>query len=99
MSFEWVQTHNIVAFFDAAHPTMEEWHAMYAGKIIRLYKDGVTVDALIADTCGDTDCGGCCTANSHPETGLLVDLEYHVVSGILFPLKYRRTSCRTPKKS
>jgi len=31
------------------------------------------VDALIADTCGDWDCGGCCTENSHPETGFLVD--------------------------
>ena len=31
--------------------------------------------AMIADTCGDYDCGGCCSANA-AETGYLVDLEY-----------------------
>jgi hypothetical protein len=78
MSFEWVQTHNVVAFFDADHPTHEEWLALYANKVIRLTKGEVIVDALIADTCGDEDCDGCCTENSQP-SGRLVDMEYWTV--------------------
>ena len=80
MSFEWVQAHNIVAFFDAAHPTYQEWLSMYANKTIRLTKGEVTVDALIVDTCGDADCGGCCTENSQP-SGFLTDIEYWTAVG------------------
>ena len=57
MSYDWVETHNIIAFFDAANPSYEQFTSMYAGKIIRLTKGGVTLDAIIADTCGDHDCG------------------------------------------
>lgn len=79
LSYDWVQTHNIIAFFDRNHPTYDEWLSMYAGKWIRLTKDAVTVDALIADTCGDSDCGGCCSANSHSDSGYLVDIEYETL--------------------
>ena len=74
MPLEWVQSNNLVAFFDAEHPTYEEWLELYANKIIRLTKGDVVLDALIADTCGDADCDGCCTANSQPY-GKLVDME------------------------
>eukprot|EP00661_Eupelagonemidae_sp_cell13_P020071 gene20071-biopygen1012 len=44
----------------------------------KFYRAGRVRDAfvaLIADTCGNNDCGGCCSANSHPQTGYLVDVE------------------------
>lgn len=72
---DWVQSHTLVAFFDARHPTIEEWRERYANKVVRLTRGDVTVDALIADTCGDWDCDGCCSANAEP-SGVLVDMEY-----------------------
>lgn len=75
VSLEWVQSHTLVAFFDTNYPTIAEWRERYANKIIRLTRGEITVDALIADTCADSDCGGCCTANASP-SGALVDMEY-----------------------
>lgn len=40
-------------------------------------KNGKTFDAIIADTCGDKDCGGCCFRNA--KGGFLVDMEYYTV--------------------
>lgn len=47
-----------------------------------------TFQAIIADTCADTDCDGCCTRNSHPTTGYLVDMEYYTVVNV-----FGTTSC------
>jgi hypothetical protein len=38
-----------------------------------------TFNALIADTCGNQDCSGCCARNANPTTGFLIDMEYHTV--------------------
>jgi hypothetical protein len=46
----------------------------YAGKKIRLTKNGKSFVAVIADTCSDKDCNGCCTRNS--KNGFLVDVEH-----------------------
>lgn len=53
------------------------WKKNYANKKIRLTKNGKTFEALIADTCGDNDCNGCCFRNS--KGGFLVDMEYYTV--------------------
>jgi hypothetical protein len=39
---------------------------------------GKMIEVLVADTCGDDDCDGCCTANVG-RTGNLVDMEYNTV--------------------
>jgi hypothetical protein len=38
-----------------------------------------TFNALIADTCGNQDCSGCCARNANPTTGYLIDMEYHTI--------------------
>ncbi len=50
----------------------------YAKKTIQLTKGSVTFNATIADTCKDSDCSGCCSANAKP-SGFLVDMEYYTV--------------------
>ena len=50
----------------------------YGSKCIRLTRGDVDFVALIADTCGDHDCGGCCSRNSNSD-GYLVDIEYETV--------------------
>ena len=73
-SFEWVKSNNLVAFFDSKDPNGVNWKSKYAGKKIKLSKDGKTFIATIVDTCSDKDCGGCCSRNA--KGGFLVDLEY-----------------------
>ncbi len=39
--------------------------------------------ATIVDTCGDDDCGGCCSKNASSKYGdgkTLIDFEYHTAS-------------------
>jgi hypothetical protein len=73
-SFEWVQSHDLVAFYDDADPDGSEFHQKYGGRRIRLRKDGHEFEALIADTCGNQDCNNCCSENS--QGGYLVDVEF-----------------------
>ena len=49
--------------------------SQYCGKTITLKKNGKTFTATVADTCSDSDCGGCCSANA--KNGYLVDIEYY----------------------
>jgi hypothetical protein len=74
-SYEYVSTNNLVAFF-STHGD----NASYGNQQIRVLmpSSGQTVDALVADTCGDSDCNGCCTTNAQP-SGYLVDMEYWTV--------------------
>eukprot|EP01084_Bolivina_argentea_P246206 412095_1 len=65
-SFEYVQTHNLVAFFDASYPNGSYFNNHYGGRNITLTKGDVTITAVVADTCGDSDCNGCCSNNSRP---------------------------------
>ena len=70
----WVQSNNIVSFYDSKDRYGVSWKKNFAGKTIRLSKGGKSFNATIWDTCGDNDCGGCCYRNS--KGGYLVDLEY-----------------------
>ena len=74
-SYEFVSNSSLIAFYEYGQDT-QHFHSAYGGKNITLVKAGVVVfEALIADTCADSDCNECCSANS-AETGFLVDLEY-----------------------
>jgi hypothetical protein len=73
-SLSWVQSNNIVAFFDSSDPNGKMWKLKYANKKIRLTKNGKSFVATIVDTCGNGDCNGCCTRNA--KNGFLVDMEY-----------------------
>eukprot|EP01083_Nonionella_stella_P074138 200971_1 len=77
-SFNYVQQNNLIAFFDINDPNGETFMTNYGGKTITLTKDNTIITALIADSCGDHDCNGCCSTNSQP-SGYLVDMEYWTV--------------------
>merc|ERR1712241_314922 len=76
-SFDWVRDNNIVAFF-----TDHGNNSKYGNKRIRLKAAGKEIEALIIDTCRDSDCpevsDGCCSHNAQP-SGYLVDMEYWTV--------------------
>eukprot|EP00808_Paulinella_micropora_P025708 g58618.t1 len=78
-SLSWVQSNNIIAFYDNSDPSGSQWRTRYGGKRVRLSKsyNGRTYawESTIVDTCGDGDCGNCC-ANNARATGYLVDIEY-----------------------
>eukprot|EP01084_Bolivina_argentea_P081442 147470_1 len=78
LSFTYVKLHNLIAFYDSSDPNGEKFDNTYGGKTIRLTKGDITFEAIIADTCGDFDCDGCCTKNAKP-SGYLVDMEYWTV--------------------
>jgi hypothetical protein len=73
-SFSYVKSHDLVAFYDDRDPDGTNFDKNYGGKTIQLKKGSKTFNALIADTCGNSDCNGCCTQNS--KGGFLVDMEY-----------------------
>jgi hypothetical protein len=73
-SFSYVKSHDLVAFYDDHDRSGKSFNKNYGGKTIQLKKGGNTFSALIADTCGNSDCDGCCTQNS--KHGFLVDIEY-----------------------
>ncbi len=66
-SREWVRSNNIISI----HSKDAD---QYKLKTLRIRQDGRTIDAKVYDMCADSDCNGCCSANSS-ETGFLVDLE------------------------
>ena len=72
-SYNYVRSNNLIAFF-STHGD----NASFGNKRIRISALGKTVEGLIADTCGDGDCDGCCTQNAG-SSGYLVDMEYHTV--------------------
>jgi hypothetical protein len=73
-SFDYVKSHNLIAFYDDSDPNGKDFNNRYGGKTIHLKKDGNTFDAIVADTCGNNDCNGCCARNS--KHGFLVDMEF-----------------------
>ena len=73
-SLSWVQSNNIIAFYDSKDKNGVNWKKNYANKKIRLTKGGKTFVATIFDTCGNQDCNGCCYRNA--KGGYLVDIEY-----------------------
>lgn len=76
-SYDWVKSNDIAAFFETGGAG--SWKSKWANKSIQIRNpsSGKTMNVLIADTCGDGDCGGCCTANANKNGGTLIDLEYH----------------------
>jgi hypothetical protein len=90
-SFDYVQSHDLVSFFDASDPEGKHFDSRWARRTIEITKtyQGKTVkfNATIADTCLDSDCmdddgntngKGCCTTNAG-SNGVLVDMEYYTV--------------------
>jgi hypothetical protein len=70
--FDWVKSHNLVALFDG-NGNNDRW----ARRMLRLLAtDEQTADVLVADTCADSDCDGCCSQNMNQQTKYLIDIEY-----------------------
>jgi hypothetical protein len=68
---QWVMEHNIIAVHQKDFET-------YKLKTLRLRSGGKEIDAVVYDMCADSDCDGCCTANSS-ETGFLIDVEKYTM--------------------
>lgn len=74
-TLDWVKSHNLVSFFSVSGE-----HKKYKNKMIRITAKSKTIEALVVDTCGDGDCGGCCTKNAkQSKGGFLIDMEYYTV--------------------
>jgi hypothetical protein len=67
----WVMSHNIAAVHSDDAST-------YALKTLRLRQGGREIDVTVYDMCSDSDCSGCCTANSS-DTGFLIDIESYTM--------------------
>lgn len=76
-SYDWVKSHDIIAFYDDSDPNGKNFMSNYGGKWVKIRKNGKEITAQIADTCGNGDCNGCCRKNSR--NGLLVDMEENTV--------------------
>ncbi|MGA9523882.1 MAG: carbohydrate-binding domain-containing protein [Myxococcaceae bacterium] len=63
----WVRANNIAAIHSKDF-------AQYKLKTLRVRQGSKQVDVKVYDMCSDSDCNGCCTANSK-QTGFLMDLE------------------------
>ena len=77
-SFDYVKSHDLVAFYDNSNPSGSNFNSKYGGKTITLTKGSVSFTAVIADTCGNQDCNNCCAKNSQP-SGYLLDMEYYTL--------------------
>lgn len=77
-SYDYVKSNNIVAFFDKG----AKGAGALGGKQIRLRKNGKEFTATVLDTCGDSDCSNCCSANA-AKTGYLVDIEAETCKRVL----------------
>jgi hypothetical protein len=64
-SKEWVMAHNIVAMFPLGNYGLHD---------LCLKSGTKTIVVTVLDTCGDNDCGGCCTQNKG-SADALIDLE------------------------
>jgi hypothetical protein len=71
VSIDYVKSHNLISFYDNSDKTVQLTKT-YNGKTYKF-------NATIADTCGNSDCNNCCSRNSDPNTGYLVDMEYYTV--------------------
>ncbi|KAJ6649574.1 hypothetical protein Bhyg_04812 [Pseudolycoriella hygida] len=67
----WVQANNIIA----VHSKDAD---QYRLKTLRLKQGNKQIDAKVYDMCADSDCNGCCTANSR-NTGFLIDIEKYTM--------------------
>lgn len=73
----------MVAFYDNNDPNGTNFYKKYGNKYITITGTcnniTTTFQAIIADTCGNSDCNNCCAKNSDPTTGFLIDMEYYTV--------------------
>jgi hypothetical protein len=71
----------MISFYDNSDPNGDNFYSRWGNKYITISGtcNGVTKSftALIADTCGNSDCDGCCSTNADPTTGYLIDMEYN----------------------
>jgi len=78
-TLDFVRNHNLVSFFSISGE-----HQQYRGKTIRIEAKGKSIEALVVDTCADSDCPwpppGCCSTNAGKSAdGFLIDMERHTV--------------------
>jgi len=78
-TIDFVRNNNLVSFFSISGE-----HRQYQGKTIRIEAKGKTIEALVVDTCGDSDCPwpppGCCSTNAgKSKDGFLIDMERETV--------------------
>lgn|SRR3990167_2274936 len=82
VSLSYVESHNLVAFYDNSDPHGIHWKQNYANKTIEVSKQyngqNYVFNCTIVDTCGNQDCDNCCSKNSYP-SGYLIDMEYYTV--------------------
>ncbi len=69
---QWVSEHNIVAVFATVGGSID--FDTYKLHKLRLRQGGDEIDVVVYDTCGDSDCSGCCTQNAQVD-GNLIDIE------------------------
>ena len=74
----WVQSHNVVSFFDRQHLTPT---AVTPWRICLKYGNQSIV-GVVLDTCSDSDCCGCCTQNQGAADAL-IDVELGLDSRFL----------------
>jgi hypothetical protein len=67
----WVRANNIAAVHSRDF-------AQYKLKTLRLRQGTKQIDVKVYDMCADSDCSGCCTANSK-QTGFLIDIEKYTM--------------------
>lgn len=72
---DWVKNTNIVSFF-----TTNGEHKHYKDKHIRVQARGQIAEVQVTDTCGDSDCDGCCTKNAKKHGGSLIDMEFYTIA-------------------
>jgi hypothetical protein len=75
-----VKNTNIAAFYDDANQktdNMNWWRENVKGKQLYIRNPATKRVMLVyaLDTCGNKDCGGCCSKNSKKGGGFLIDLE------------------------
>ncbi len=74
---DWVKNHNIVAVFAATGGTLK--FSTYKLHTLRLRQGGDEIDVTVYDTCGDSDCDGCCTQNAKAGKNL-IDIEKYTMA-------------------
>jgi hypothetical protein len=77
-SLDWVKSNNIVAVFNSRNGRNDsEMMKNYANRTlwVRNKKNGTCMKVKVVDTCGDSDCKGCCTRNANAGGGMLIDFE------------------------
>jgi hypothetical protein len=86
-SFEWVKQNNIVSLYELGSNEAEWRRRKWAGKHLRLKnpKTGATMEAVVLDTCANSDCDGCCSRNAKKGGGTLIDLEYNTAKRFWAP--------------